>query len=615
MKTMRLYISLFFLAMQLVSYAADDSLKKLPHIARALFPDPIFNERWEHRQSQCPIDPIKLTVSRNKYEESRLGTLPEELLRDTLMLLTARGFFNTSQTCQFLYHFSKNSAFHLNGYILSERRPHIAPLSSLLFRVSTTREGIFMLANLQSVTEENLRQWFGIEYLRSSATRRPLPATLIDMSESDLKLAYPTIKIILAAYPDQNEPKRISVFQLINRSFPPDRYTSSVAECRLTTFRSDMDLLTLVLVGGHKLSRPGSYSMIDVAYQQLIANGQHIGSIIPSLLKRSLLIRPALTDLVQCCADHKLGLNQYLGENLIELALSLKRPDLADILFNQLLETSPDPFSPFDLIYLRVRLGAFCLYAEDKRFQSKANSFCIGLQRDEAFQRYHDGSMLRTALRLCARTHNDNLLRVFLEEFLSLEGQVFGDESTQLIKDLITHKYHDEARQVVQLFLTRNQTNYFCLMGLDISEFFRLASELVEETTIISALRDLVDSPAHPIVTKLDALAHLTKQDKSSHPFLEQTLNVLKQEKSIGEEEMERLARVYYVLGNKEQCKFYFNKTVDLMILDFGSYNRFLLESFEKSGIRLSDLTKLKELDPWINSENLIELYGRLEAL
>jgi len=77
---------------------------------------------------------------------------------------------------------------------------------------------------------------------------------------------------------------------------------------------------------------------------------------------------------------------------------------------------------------------------------------------------------------------------------------------------------------------------------------------------------------------------------------------------------MENLARAYFEVGNRELCKLYFNRAVDLMIEQFGARNPILIESFRKSGLKIYSLQQLKELNPWMNDTDLIGLFRRIEG-
>jgi len=419
--------------------------------------------------------------------------------------------------------------FYLNNYLLSEGRPHVAPLSSLRWRVSTTKHGLFLLANLQSVTENNLRSWFGLEFLRRSVVGRCLPAKLAGLQETELASLYSTCKAILAACPGVDEAPRVQLLQLIEELNPQQiHYPANMAECRLQTLLPGKAgwsaLFCLMGIPNHPPKRPGSYSTVDVIHQQLLSHGQSIGFVVRSLLSRSLFIRPALTDLVQWCSDYHRGLEEFKGENLIALAQRLGRTDLADNLFHQLLATQPDPHNILDF---RVRLGSFCLYANDNRFRHQVTFFTQSLLGNELVRNWQDVSLLVTTLRFFVRTAQDDLFREYFGKLLAT-NVIFSDESLELIQDLIAHGYRNEAAQVVRKLLTIDHTRLACLHTMNIPSFFEIAFQLVGPASCVAGLREIVECGGFGFTSKLEALIYLAKHVQNEREYVAQKLATLR---------------------------------------------------------------------------------------
>lgn len=203
MKVNRLFYFLsFLLIFSSLSHAMEDSnkdqnpLEGLQKIVRCAFPPPVYNLS----DLNSDINQVFHNAQKFKQDHSIIFMLPNEAMTNILHSMDTRTLLlGLGTTCQFFYAVTQVSALYLNDYCLQETMPHAMPVDILVRKTKNTKDGVLKLANLYSVSAQDLLNWFGQPYLETIiAQKEALPETLKNYTEEEFDALYPFLKVTVA---------------------------------------------------------------------------------------------------------------------------------------------------------------------------------------------------------------------------------------------------------------------------------------------------------------------------------------------------------------------------------------------------------------------------------
>jgi hypothetical protein len=197
---MRILLILYFICLSFTlpmsTLAMDSSLIKPPY----------GSEQEEGVTAHCvnSIIPRKMIDEISKaddHKQTQVGIcfMPKEVI--------VKFFFNLTPpvdihqgiglTCRFFSCFA--SALQLSPHWLQEANLHTLPVALLVFIAKNSKDGVLKIADLYSVSSDNLKAWFGTEYLGTLNVCEAIPKKAKHLSEDEAKILYPLVKINLAA--------------------------------------------------------------------------------------------------------------------------------------------------------------------------------------------------------------------------------------------------------------------------------------------------------------------------------------------------------------------------------------------------------------------------------
>lgn len=196
------YFLSFLLAFSWTSHAMENPnkdqnpLEGLQKIVRSAFPPLIYHV------SDLSNDANKVFGNSKNCRQnySIIFMLPDEVITNILHSMDTKTLLlGLGTTCRFFYAVTQVPTLYLNDYCLQETMPHVMPVDILVRKTKNTKDGVFKLANLYSVSEHDLLNWFGQPYLENIiAQKEALPETLKNYTEEEFDALYPFLKVTVA---------------------------------------------------------------------------------------------------------------------------------------------------------------------------------------------------------------------------------------------------------------------------------------------------------------------------------------------------------------------------------------------------------------------------------
>lgn len=558
--------------------------------------------------------------------------LPPEILLEIIGFLNAKTFYRLKETCKLFHHFFQARILFLNDYCLTETRPHSIPREILCSKALRTKDGIFQLANLYSVSVEDLRRWFGEETLREYLNNnRPdldsrFPSSRDDleaMSEEALGELYPLYKVGLAAYPfAQAQPagdirpflrgfsNLLSVTYYDPNSFSYGKQPPAILRLlALDPLHPDRlygilhDLFNK-LVSHHDLPLMPNHP-IELTARELFMAGQYITEMnevlfIPTPARHGLATQ-ILQWLIRETPD---VIDIVWGQYWPSQALRLGREDIA---LEALHKISEFPDTPYLTTKTYTFYNNFLLTQQDKGLKEKVRRFsaAISLEDWRSINANIHGQKLRTfgLIMLTGQTAQNAAFPMMLEETLSLPIEEFinlgWNHLGPLILLLPKNNFTNESRSIVRRLLRElTAPQLYQVMSSVNDELFDVAFDLEPEQTI-GFLKTFIETPEYDFQDRMDVLVCLARlKGKEEVDFIESMLQSLSLEKQQPINFNPLAAIISYYIGNRELCQEYWSRGMDVYANNpkiVGSEEfAFLLKA-----LLVSTLEELRKSDPF----------------
>ena len=695
--------------------AESEVLEDLRKIVKNFFQPAFYNQAEECTQTEA----LKQSNGQNFFHAynrlpsySSFDTLPFELLTKICIEIDDVKPFcqGMGLTCHRFYLVS-HSIFSLNPYCLTETRPHTILPAILCTKVRNTKDGLLQLASLYSVSEENLKEWFGKDMLEGFLKMKDIPQSLDHATEEKLDEPYALFKIALAA--DHSVDK---ISPLLQRQ--GGAHDLSINQLRICSLRREKnyDYYNTLQWLFHKLIAIENFSLspdhrpAGIVARDLLLAREYITHVVNHYVYKYPQKREALIQLVQWYVKNTS--EKDFDSIIIHHASYLGLPELAlEALQKTMLLNTDTALTQGNQNAFSQLISGFIALMKNERVQSQIKEFSSALypqywdtlyphnkaqaiilmlqggQKDNALMALADllktpesliadsnallhalserncsqevvqviQCLLNTTITpknlssifnnmdyLTAHTKNPSLqsqIEAFtakiypcywkdlqpyhkvaalilmlhtgqrdhipeaLSDLLSEGVESILVRMDELIRHLLKNDYHQEATQLVQLFLNSEPVKVAPHIH-NVKEFFHRAIDIDREKslTLLKACIECDDGEkSHRVYTKLRALNFLALHDKYEDPYVRKHLGYLIEKNLIDKDDHIIITSIYYHLNEIVLCHQHYQIAVEHLLEEYSEdhseYSE-LLNRLEKKGLHLKSLKELKDRDP-----------------
>lgn len=634
------YLLVFFSLTAQAAEAERDAraLESLREIITRAFPLASYKKHQERDKS---VDEILNQAQQTVQEGVPLFTLPLEIIYGNILpYVDLETLPSVRLICRCFSDLVSASFFRLNDYCLTETRAHSIPLDILHFKTRNTKDGLFKLAALASVSATDLSSWFEPDFLRSAFLphQNSLPQQLEGQSEEDLDKLYSILKVALAS-------------PLVNIADPSDPVMRLLQEYR-SPYGLSLNKLRLLSLNP---ARPGVYYQTleqlvypypppyistpqarDVIARELLMAGRGIALMNNNFFVHNPQKREVAIEMIEWCIHNPQFCLDSDNSLLIHNALFLGRLESAVKVLRKVVEL------PNDQNTLGYKVRSFNAFKnkniEDEHLQSRIQQFSENLYSDWA----HLPADVKTeALSLMMHAERREEVPKALDDILSQpEEEILKVCQSSLISDLVHYHYPEEARRLVRYLLNVKPEKLISVLQYYIDDFFKPALE-IDRGKSINLLKALAESDQVTIDAELDALFLLAQHAKeeidrkkvlarlktiieSDQVNLETRLGfllflaqhvteekdyVISQVKSLNYQETDRddvdvvLCMIYYQLNNPELCGFYYQKSIQKALNktehDSMEKRAKVLKKLQEGGLNVGCSEDLLDCDPF----------------
>ncbi len=493
-----------------------DPLQTLQKIARNAFPLASYETKED-----CKGDQERLIAADQSKQEDQIifHTPSDNFLQHIFPLLDGKSLhFGMKLTCRFFYELSHLSSFSLNEYCLTETRPHAMPLDILCFKTHKTKDGIFKLAALMSVSAADLKNWFEPDFLQAAflSCQDSLPAQLEGQSEEDLDKLYPILKIALASplvTVDASDP----VIKLLQEY--PAPHGLSLNKMRLLSLNPTRpgvyyETLEQLIVGQHAYSPASASQIRDVIARELLMAGKSVASINSSFFvycnppnpeKRKLA-----GQLLELCAHTPQFYQDHnCPHQLIHNALFLERSDLALEVLRKVVEL------PNDANSLPYKIYSFLNYKdreiEDGEVQAQVQGFLTNLY---SFWGQLPVYMKLPALSLLMQAGSREEVQMAIDDILlQSEEEVLKVFEGTIFSDFCDYDYPEVTEKLTRYLLNVETDKVITTLSQCYKDKDDIFTQFIknDREKSVALLKAFIESNQVNIQDKIEALTFLTK--------------------------------------------------------------------------------------------------------